>query len=146
MHADFGVRHWASSVRRLLHQIRRDRHRRVANPLTLPSRLILLIADLLHPVDYRTVQRFLNGDMRHRRRRGRAMPMLLTGRKPDHIAWPDFLDRAALTLRPAESGRDDQRLTEWMRMPGGARTRLERDARATNTGWFGCFEQRINAN
>jgi hypothetical protein len=66
--------------------------------------------------------------------------MLLTGRKPDHIARPNFLDRTALTLRPAESGGDDQRLTEWMRMPGSARTRLERDACATNTRRFGWLE------
>src|SRR4029077_17158209 len=84
--------------------------------------------------------------MCHRCRRGRAMPMLLTGRKPDHIARPNFLDRTALTLRPAEAGRDHQRLTEGMRMPGRARTRLERDACATNTRWFGWLEQRINAN
>jgi hypothetical protein len=34
--------------------------------------------------------------------------------------------------RPSQTGYDDQRLTEWMRMPGSARTRLERDAGATN--------------
>src|SRR6267378_4767041 len=98
-HPDFGVRHWALSVRRLLHQIRRDRHHRVANPPTLRSRLILLIANLLHPVHRLAVQRFLNGDMRHRRPRGGAVPMFLTRGKPDHVAWPDFLDRAALALR-----------------------------------------------
>jgi hypothetical protein len=32
----------------------------------------------------------LNGDMSHRGRRRSAVPMLLAGRKPDHIAWPDF--------------------------------------------------------
>jgi hypothetical protein len=72
--------------------------------------------------------------------------MLLTGRKPDHIAWPDFLDWAAPTLSQPEVGRDDQRLTEWMCMPGGAGTRLERDACATNMCRFGCLEQRVNAD
>ena len=72
--------------------------------------------------------------------------MLLARRKPDHIARPDFFDRAAPTLSQPEAGRDDQRLTEWMCMPGGAGTRLERDACATNTCRFGCLEQRINAN
>src|SRR4029077_10398722 len=75
-----------------------------------------------------------------------AVPMLLTRGKPDHIAWPDFLDRATLALRPAQSRRNDQRLTEWMRMPGSARTRLESHAGATNTRRFGWLEQRINAN
>ena len=101
---------------------------------------VLFVGNVFHPVHRLAVQRFLNGDMRHRGRRGRAMPMLLTGRKPDHIARPNFLDRTALTLRPAESGGDDQRLTEWMRMPGSARTRLERDACATNTRRFGWLE------
>ena len=93
---------------------------------------ILFVADLLHPVDRFAVQRFLNGDMSHCGRRRSAVPMLLTGRKPDHIAWPDLLDRAVPTLRPTKAGCDDQRLTEWMRMPRGASARLERDACATN--------------
>src|SRR5207248_3059417 len=91
--------------------------------------LILFIRNLFHPVDRLAVQRFLNSDMSHRGRRCRAVPMLLAGCKPDHITWPNFLDRAALALHPAEAGRDDQRLAEWMGMPGGAGTRLERDAR-----------------
>src|SRR5207249_3557085 len=70
---------------------------------------------------------------------------LLTGRKPNHIARPDFLDRAGPTLRPPKAGRDDQRLTEWMCMPGGAGTRLERDACATNTCGLRRLEQRINS-
>src|SRR5437660_7968225 len=74
------------------------------------------------------------------------MPVFLTGCKPDHIAWPNFLDRAAPTLGPTKAGRDDQHLTEWMCMPGGAGTRLERDVRTTNTCGFGRLEQRINAH
>src|SRR5438876_825274 len=79
--------------------------------------------------------------------------MLLVRRKPDDIAWQDFLNRSAPTLRPPKPGRDDQPLTEWMSMPGGASTRLERDARAIHTcrsktrrGEFGCFEKWINPN
>src|SRR5213082_3078270 len=52
----------------------------------------------------------------------------------------------ALALNPAKTGRDNQRLTEWMCMPGSASTRLEGDACATNASRFGCLEQRINAN
>jgi hypothetical protein len=107
---------------------------------------VLFVADLFHPLDDFTFELFLNGDMRHGCAWRSAMPMLLAGRKPDHIAGPDFLDRATPTLRPPESGCDNQRLTEWMRMPGGAGTWLERDACATNTCRFGCLEQRINAN
>src|SRR6266550_2915922 len=108
--------------------------------------LILFVADLFHPVDRLAVQRFLNGDMSHRSRRRSAVPMLLTRRNPGHIARPDFLDRTAPTLRPTKAGRDNQRLTEWMCMPGGASTRFKRDACATNTCRFGCLEQRVNAH
>src|SRR5437773_8132138 len=72
--------------------------------------------------------------------------MFFTGREPDHIARPNFLDRSAPTLSPSESRRDEQRLTEWMCMPSGASTRLESDACPANTRRFGCLEQRVNPN
>ena len=72
--------------------------------------------------------------------------MFLTGRKPDHVAWPDFLDRAAPTLRAAAASRDNQRLTEWMRVPSGTRTRFECDVCATDACPVGRIEQRINPN
>src|ERR1700692_369949 len=83
------------------------------------SGAVLRVADLFHPVDDFAVQRFLNGDMRHRVRRSCAVPVLLTGREPDDIASPDFLSGAAFALHPAAAGGHDQRLTQWMRMPGG---------------------------
>ena len=64
---------------------------------------VLLVADLFHPVDDLAVELLLNGDMRHRRRRRGAVPMLLAGREPDHVAGPDFLDRAAPALHPDRS-------------------------------------------
>jgi len=69
--------------------------------------------------------------------------MLFTGWKPNNIAWADFLDRTDPTLRSAKAGRDDQRLTERMCMPGGACTRLEHDACATNTRRFRCLEYAV---
>src|SRR5919206_3491595 len=68
---------------------------------------VLFVADLLHPSDGTAVQRLLNGDMRHRRGGRSPVPMLLAGRKPDHVAGPDFLDGSALALRPPTAGRDD---------------------------------------
>src|SRR5918994_3848053 len=94
---------------------------------------VLLVADLFHPVDDLAVQRLLNGDVRHCRRGGCAMPMLLIRRKPDHIARADFLDRAAPGLHPAEAGRDDQNLAEGMGVPCRTRARLEGDAGAAGT-------------
>src|ERR687898_2500864 len=82
---------------------------------------VLLVADLFHPVDDLAVERLLNGDMRHRRRGRCAMPMLLIRRKPDHITWVDFLDRATPSLHPPAAGRDDQGLAERMGVPCRAR-------------------------
>ena len=75
--------------------------------------LVLLIADVFHPLNDFSIQSLLNGYMRHRRSRTCAMPMFLLRPKPDHITWPDFLDRTALALNPPKTRRDDQRLTEW---------------------------------
>ena len=45
--------------------------------------LIVFVVDLFHPLDDLAVQGFLNGDMRHRRCRRGAMPMLFSCRAPD---------------------------------------------------------------
>jgi hypothetical protein len=56
--------------------------------------LVLFVADLFHPVNRFAVELFLNGDVRHRRRRRGAMPMLLARRELDHVTGPNFFDRA----------------------------------------------------
>src|SRR5436190_18253352 len=101
---------------------------------------------MLHPLNHFPVQRLLNGDMSHRGRRRSAVPMLLVRRKPDDIARPDFLDWSALALHPAATGCDNQSLTERMRMPRGASTRLERNACAGRASWSVCLEQGIDAH
>jgi hypothetical protein len=103
--------------------------------LHLQSRLasaILLITDVLHPIDNFSIERFLDCNVCHRCRGRRAVPMLFALGKPDHIARVNRFNYSAPMLRPPKAGRNDQRLTEWMCMPGGAGTRLERDACATN--------------
>jgi len=56
---------------------------------------VLLLADLFHPLDDFTVERFLNADMRHTRGGRGAVPVLPTRRDPDHITSPDFPDLTA---------------------------------------------------
>src|SRR5271167_794668 len=86
--------------------------------LTVPrSPAILLVGDLFHPVHNLTVELFLNGDVRHGRDRRSPMPVLLAGREPHHITRPDLLDRSAFALDPTAASRDDEGLTERMRMP-----------------------------
>ena len=60
------------------------------------------------------------------------MPVLLAGREPDHITGPDLLDRSAFALNPAAASRDDESLTEWMRMPCSPRAGLESYAGTLN--------------
>src|SRR5439155_23210885 len=67
---------------------------------------VLLIAHVFHPFDHFAVEVFLNGDMSHCGRRRRAVPILLTGRKPNHITVPNFLDWSPLALSPPSAGRD----------------------------------------
>jgi hypothetical protein len=59
-----------------------------SQPSTLP---IFFVTDVLQPLHDFAVQLFLNGDVRHRDRRGGAVPMLLVRRKPDYIAGAGFL-------------------------------------------------------
>src|SRR5882724_1131372 len=82
---------------------------------------VLLVADLIHPVDVLAVERFLHRDMRHAGGRRCAVPMFLAGRKPHHVAWPDLFNRSSFGLYPSKTSRDDQSLAERMRVPRGAR-------------------------
>ena len=110
------------------------------------SASVLFVADLLHPVHDFAEQCLLDRDVCHCGRGCGSMPMLLARRKPDHVARPDFLNRTAPMLCQPNAPRDDQCLTEWMRMPCGAGARLKRDAGSANTCRFGCLEQRVDAN
>src|ERR1700761_1232514 len=53
--------------------------------------------------------------------------MLLAGSKEHDVPGPHFLDRLVILLHPAKPLRDNDRLTSRMRMPSGARARLERN-------------------
>jgi hypothetical protein len=107
---------------------------------------ILLLTYLFQPVDHLAVPLFLNGDVRHRCGCCGAMPVLLAGREPDHIAWPNLLDWTSPVLRPAAASRDDECLTKGMRVPCRPRARLESYARALNKRRIGCLKKRIDPN
>jgi hypothetical protein len=107
--------------------------------------LVLFVADLFQPVDNLPLQLFLNGDVRHGRSWRGSMPVLLVRREPDHITGPDLLDRAAPPLRAAKSSRDNERLTERMRMPCSPRARLEGYAGTLNKCRVRCLKKRIDS-
>jgi len=71
---------------------------------------VLLRRNVLEPLDDFSIQSLLDGYMCHCRSCICAMPVLLTRRKPSHIAWPNFFNRSAFTLCPSKTGCDDQRL------------------------------------
>src|SRR5262245_36791743 len=110
------------------------------------SASVLLVGHLLQPVHASTVQRFRNGEMRHRVLVGRAVPVLDAGWRPDHVAWLDFLLRPALLLDPAGSGRHDQQLPRRMGVPRRARPKLERDGAHRGTPRRSGLEQRIDSD
>src|SRR5437667_11574607 len=83
------------------------------------SAVVLLVGDLLHPVDGLAVEPLLNGDVCHGRGRGGAMPMLLARREPDHVTGANLLDRASPPLRQTGSSRHDQGLPQRGGVPCG---------------------------
>src|SRR5665213_3337626 len=107
---------------------------------------VMFIADVLHPVHGFTVQPFLNGDVRHRGCLGGAVPVLLAGREPDHVARTNVFDRPAPALRESAARRHEQRLPERMRVPRGSGAGLERDAGADRARGIRRREQRIDAH
>jgi hypothetical protein len=77
---------------------------------------------------------------------GCPVPALLAGGEPNHIPRSDFLDCAAVALRPTAACGDCQRLAERMRMPCNPRTRLERNACALNQCRVGRLKQRVDTH
>src|SRR5437867_971395 len=92
--------------------------------------LVLFVADLFHPVGGLAVESFHNGNVRHGRGWRCAVPMLLTGWKPNHVTRPDFFDRAAPALHEATASRHNQGLAQRVSVPGCPSAWLERDTRA----------------
>ena len=69
------------------------------------SALVLLVADLLHPLDRLAVERLLDGDVGHGGGWGGAMPMLLARREDHDVAGANFLDRRRPRAAPGRSPR-----------------------------------------
>src|SRR5438128_1951318 len=74
--------------------------RKKVTPTPPRSGLVLFVADLLHPVNGLAVETFLNSDVRHGRGWRGPVPMFLPRRKPDHVTWPNLLNRPTPALDP----------------------------------------------
>src|SRR5678816_3833726 len=78
---------------------------------------VLVVAHMLEPLHGLAVEHFLDGDVCHRRRRCRAVPVLLARREPHDVAGADLLDRTTLTLREPAAEEHDERLAERVSVP-----------------------------
>src|SRR5262245_28705199 len=107
---------------------------------------ILFVRDFLQPIDGLAAHSFLNRDVRHRRRRRGAMPVLLVWRKPHNVSSLDLLDGPSPALRAAAARRHDERLAQWVRMPRRPGAGIERDTCADGARRIGGLKQRIDSD
>lgn len=68
---------------------------------------VLLCRDVLQPVHRLPIELLLNRDVRHRRGRRCAMPVLFAGWEPNDVARANLLQRPTPSLSAADAGRDD---------------------------------------
>ena len=74
---------------------------------------------MFHPLDDFAVEHLGDRDVRHRGGRRCAMPVPFARLEPDDVSGADLLDRSTVALDASTAGGDDQRLPEWMGVPGG---------------------------
>src|SRR5438552_17942489 len=121
-------------------------HQPVRSATSRTPRVVLFVADLLHPVDGLAVEFLLDGDVRHRAFWRGAVPMLLSWRKRDHIPGMNLFDRTSIALHEAATIRHNERLTQWMVVPSRAGARLGRALRPLRAARSVCLEQRLDAH
>src|SRR5829696_9712928 len=110
------------------------------------SSVVMLIRHLLQPIHVLTVDGLLDGNVRHRSSRRRAVPVLDARRKPDHVPGSNLLFRAAPLLHEAKARRDEKGLADRMRVPSRAGAGLERDVPAGDPRWSSRGKERVNPN
>ena len=85
-----------------------------ARPLLI---LVLIVGNVLKPIDAGSVYVFLNGDVgQHGGFRG-TVPVLDSRWRPHHVARLELLLHLPRFLNPTRAGRDDQRLASGMGVP-----------------------------
>src|SRR3954469_11605006 len=107
---------------------------------------ILLVGDVFEPIHRLAIELLLHGDVRHRRRWRRAVPVLFARGEPHDITGPNLFNGSAPALDAAGPGGHDQRLAERMGVPGGARAWLECHGRTRSSGGSGGLKQRIDTD
>src|SRR3977135_925851 len=101
---------------------------------------VLLVTDVLHPIDDLAIFLLLNGNVCHARCRRRPMPVLLAGEEPDYVTGTGLLDRPTPALDPPTASSHDKSLAEGMRVPCSSCTGLKRNTGALNKRRFRCLK------
>jgi hypothetical protein len=91
---------------------------------------------MFQPRDRDSIQRFLDGDMRHRAIGTRSVPVALPWVENDDIPGGDSFNRTAIALNPAKAIGDEEKLAKRMRMPSGTSTRGKLDLCTAGAGWL----------
>jgi hypothetical protein len=66
--------------------------------------------------------------------------------EPHDVTGANLLNRPAVPLHTSTTGRDDQRLAEWMCVPGRASAGFEGDHRTTDARWFVALKRLVDAH
>src|SRR5690606_18582858 len=104
----------------------------------------LSLGNFFHPLDDRSIQRLLDGDMNHGTRWPGPMPVLFFRLERHDVARTDSLWRLAPALHQPGTGHDDQRLPERMRVPESSRARFEINGKgAYARGLLPLFQRRL---
>jgi hypothetical protein len=91
---------------------------------------------MFQPRDPNTIQRFLDGNMRHRAISTRSVPVPLPWVENDDIARGDSFNRTAIALNPAKAIGDDEELAKRMCMPSGTSASGKLDICTAGAGWL----------
>src|SRR4029453_8086244 len=92
------------------------------------------------------VEHLSDRDVRHRGCWRSAVPMPFAWPEPHDVTGAPLLDRSAVPLHTSTTGRDDQRLHEWMCVPRRASAGFEGDDRTTDARWFVALTRRGDAH
>jgi hypothetical protein len=108
------------------------------------SSSILFGGDVLEPIHELACGALLYGYVGHGRSWRSTVPVLFAGREPDHISRMNLFNRAAFALYPSAARGNDQRLAQRVRVPGGPRSRLERNAGCGHKCRVGSLKKRVD--
>jgi hypothetical protein len=101
---------------------------------------------MFQPRDRNTIQRFLDGNVRHRAISTRSVPVTLPRLKNDNIARGDSFNRTAIALNPAKAIGDDEELAKRMCMPSGASAGGKHNICAASASWLSCLCESLDAH